>query len=65
MRAARVDRATDPLELFPTARVVAEPERATAKGDRVVLERKLDALRADVRILTVLVAALGIVAVLR
>lgn len=51
----RVERATDPLELFPSARVVAEPERVTAKGDRVVIERKLDALRADVRILTVLV----------
>lgn len=60
-----MDRPTDPLELFPSARVVAEPERATAKGDRLVLERKLDALRADVRILTVVAVVALVVAVLR
>lgn len=66
MRAARAyERPTDPIELFPSARVVAAPEVATAKGDRLVLETKLDRIAAEVRIGLVLSAAALVVAVLR
>lgn len=64
MRGRAAERPTDPLELFGAVPAAA-PEREVARGDRVVLERKLDGLRADVRILTAVAVIALLVAVLR